>query len=208
MTISSLISKMEKALFSPPYISLIKDIYSQLIESGEYRQIEADYQAARLLLPPHLTQEQRNHLVKYEALATENAEYCMEYGFIAGIQFAFQLSSGSERNVDDYISIAVEQALFRNPSTQVHQLFHSRKTQCLQIDDKLAAELSPNNYEHVVSIACAWDERIHFSCLYSVYLGYRTALNMLDRLGTLSQSSQLTTTLAFEQYLGLLKITT
>ena len=47
MTISSLISKMEKALFSPPYISLIKDIYSQLIESGEYRQIEADYSRLR-----------------------------------------------------------------------------------------------------------------------------------------------------------------
>lgn len=32
MTISSLISKMEKALFSPTYISLIKGTYSQLVE--------------------------------------------------------------------------------------------------------------------------------------------------------------------------------
>lgn len=32
MTISSLISKMEKALFSPTYISLIKGTYSQLDE--------------------------------------------------------------------------------------------------------------------------------------------------------------------------------
>lgn len=32
MTISNLISKMEKALFSPTYISLIKGTYSQLDE--------------------------------------------------------------------------------------------------------------------------------------------------------------------------------
>lgn len=32
MTISSLIFKMEKALFSPTYISLINDTYSQFIE--------------------------------------------------------------------------------------------------------------------------------------------------------------------------------
>lgn len=59
--------------------------------------------------------------------------------------------------------------LFMVPGMERHQLYFENQDRCNGIHDKLSKALGKAQKENLVSIDCAWDERIH----HAAYTGFR-----------------------------------
>ena len=97
----------------------------------------------------------------------------------------------------------MEQQISVDQSVEVRAAVKALTDECLTIDAGLQQELPGDLYEHVVSITCAWDERIHFSGIYGYYLGYRTALFLLRTLFPTALVIMEPLTLILEHHMGL-----
>lgn len=97
----------------------------------------------------------------------------------------------------------MEQQISVDQSVEVRAAVKALTDECLTIDAGLQQELSCDLYAHVVSITCAWDERIHFSGIYGYYLGYRTAISLLQTLFPTAPVVMEPLTLILEHYMGL-----
>ena len=99
----------------------------------------------------------------------------------------------------------MEQQISVDQSVEVRAAVKELTDECLTVDAGLQQELPGDLYEHVVSITCAWDERIHFSGIYGYYLGYRTALFLLRTLFPTAPVIMEPLTLVLEHHMGLNK---
>ena len=83
-----------------------------------------------------------------------------------------------------------------------HQSFYNRNEDNLTIANALKESLEERIYEHIVSIECAWGQRIHSAACHGFYCGYRAALNLIDDIKPLDSSRMIQHTLLLEYHLG------
>jgi DNA invertase Pin-like site-specific DNA recombinase len=84
----------------------------------------------------------------------------------------------------------------------VIRIFYKRNDDNLTIANELKESLEDRIYEHIVSIECAWGQRIHSAACHGFYCGYRAALNLIDDIKPLDSSRMIQHTLLLEYHLG------
>ena len=131
-----------------------------------------------------------------------NMEYASRYGFKAGLYSGFsQYFIGTEAAYDSFESTLMKN-LMELPSMTRHQAYYLRCDVYLEIANALRESLDESTYEHVVSVECAWGQRIHSAACHGFYCGYRAALNLIDDIKPLDSSRMIQHTLLLEYHLG------
>lgn len=205
MITKDFINKLEAKTFDADFDAAIHEAYKGMTgKNSIYEAVERDYNTAKQILPGALTAEQANSVTRYEQIADRQAHDAAKHGFMAGIvsgEWVFHLAScGFDIKAENVLKrFTMEGKTETNAAAQV------RTTECLAIDEELQQELSPEIYEHIVSVTYAWDERIHFVGNFGFYLGYRASLAMIEELHPMSRTALEPLTLAMEHTLGLIK---
>ena len=175
------------------------------IYKTRFEKTEQACAASEQTLSGALSKEQTDKIARYRQCAAAQIDCVSKYGFTAGLINAIFCYRDITNKIPVNGEILLEQQISVDQSVEVRAAVKALTDECLTIDAGLQQELSCDLYEHVVSIACAWDERIHFSGIYGYYLGYRTALFLLRTLFPTAPVIMEPLTLVLEHHMGLNK---
>ena len=76
---------------------------------------------------------------------------------------------------------------------------------CNEIDRAIMDALSEENKEHMVSIACAWQQRVYSAAFDGFYCGYRAAYDLMEDLMPLVKVQNMDKILTMEYHMGYIK---
>lgn len=207
MTTNDWITKLEAKIFDADMETAIRSAYDRMAKNGGiYEKTEQACAASEQTLSGTLSKEQTDKIARYRQCAAAQMHYVSKYGFTTGLINAIFCYRDTANKIPVNGETLIEQQISVDQSVEVRAAVKALTDECLTIDAGLQQELSCDLYEHVVSITCAWDERIHFSGIYGYYLGYRTALSMLRTLFPTASVIMEPLTLILEHYMGLNKI--
>lgn len=201
MSVASMLENMKRRALDSTYDAYICEEYDAwAVES--FATEEGEYDAARLELPKVLSSEQMKKLKTMEELYRQNRKYASHYGFEAGLFSGFQLFFTGNGITEDGFDRYLMKSLMEMPGMQRHVDYYARNDEILRLGKELGEELTDENKEHVVSLECAWGQRIHFFACHAFYCGYRAALRVIDAVGGLESMSIIDHTLLLEYRLG------
>lgn len=201
MSVQDMLKEMSSRAFNSSYDSYMRNAYDLWVET-DFKEEENDYAKGVQALGSVLTEEQRQKLRAMEENYQHNMEYASRYGFKAGLYSGFsQYFIGTEAAYDSFESTLMKN-LMELPSMTRHQAYCQRSEDNLEIANALRESLDESTYEHVVSVECAWGQRIHSAACHGFYCGYRAALNLIDDIKPLDSSRMIQHTLLLEYHLG------
>lgn len=204
MTTNDWITKLEAKIFDADMETAIRSAYDRMAKNGGiYEKTEQACAASEQTLSGTLSKEQTDKIARYRQCAAAQMHYVSKYGFTTGLINAIFCYRDTANKIPVNGETLIEQQISVDQSVEVRAAVKALTDECLTIDAGLQQELSCDLYEHVVSITCAWDERIHFSGIYGYYLGYRTALSMLRTLFPTASVIMEPLTLILEHHMGL-----
>ena len=204
MTTNDWITKLEAKIFDADMEAAIRSAYDGMAKNGGiYEKTEQAYAVSEQTLSGTLSKEQTDKIARYRQCAAAQMHYVSKYGFTAGLINAIFCYRDTANKIPINGEALIERQNSVDQSAEVRAAVKALTDECLTIDARLQQELSCDLYEHVVSITCAWDERIHFSGIYGYYLGYRTALSMLLTLFPTALVVMEPLTLILEHHMGL-----
>lgn len=206
MTTNDWITKLEAKMFDADMEAAIRSAYDCMAKNGGiYEKTEQACAASEQTLSGTLSKEQTDKIARYRQCAAAQIDCVSKYGFTAGLINAIFCYRDITNKIPVNGETLLEQQISVDQSVEVRAAVKALTDECLTIDAGLQQELSCDLYEHVVSIACSWDERIYFSGIYSYYLGYRTALFLLRTLFPTAPVIMEPLTLVLEHHMGLNK---
>ena len=97
------------------------------------------------------------------------------------------------------------QDLFEMPGMQRHTLFLKMHDENKKLIEQLEIDGDEERREHLTSIECAWEQRIHWAACHSFYCGYRAAVKVLTVVEGVSTFDMVPHTLLLEYHLGYTK---
>ena len=201
MSVQDMLKEMSSRAFNSSYDSYMRNAYDLWVET-DFKEEENDYVKGVQALDAVLTEEQQQKLKAMEENYQHNMEYASRYGFKAGLYSGFsQYFIGTEAAYDSFESTLMKN-LMELPSMTRHQAYYLRSEDNLEIANALRESLDESTYEHVVSVECAWGQRIHSAACHGFYCGYRAALNLIDDIKPLDSSRMIQHTLLLEYPLG------
>ena len=201
MSVQDMLKEMSSRAFNSSYDSYMRNAYDLWVKT-DFKEEENDYAKGVQALGSVLTEEQRQKLRAMEENYQHNMEYASRYGFKAGLFSGFsQYFIGTEVAYDSFESTLMKN-LMELPSMTRHQAYCQRSEDNLEIANALRESLDESTYEHVVSVECAWGQRIHSAACHGFYCGYRAALNLIDDIKPLDSSRMIQHTLLLEYHLG------
>ena len=201
MSVQEMLKGMSSRAFNASYDAYMRNAYGLWAET-DFKEEEHGYAKGVQDLDSVLTEEQHKKLKIMEENYRHNVEYASRYGFKAGLYSGFsQYFIGTEVAYDSFESTLMKN-LMEMPGMIRHQSFYNRNEDNLTIANALKESLEERIYEHIVSIECAWGQRIHSAACHGFYCGYRAALNLIDDIKPLDSSRMIQHTLLLEYHLG------
>ena len=201
MSVASMLGNLKDRALDSTYDAYIREEYDAWAAESFVAE-EGEYDAAMLVLPKVLNAKQMEKLKTMEERYQQNREYASRYGFEAGLFSGFQLffigDGISEEGFERYLM----KSLMEMPGMQRHVDYYARNDEILRLGKELDEELTEENKEHVVSVECAWGQRIHSAACHAFYCGYRATLKVIDAVGGLQSMSMIDHTLLLEYRLG------
>ena len=139
---------------------------------------EADYKKAAEAFSS-TTQEQQDLLAQIEHKYAENRSYAMHYCLSCGLFAGYRQCLKEGFTGENDFHQLVEESLFTMPGMQRHTAYIENIDECHKLMETLEKSLPESMSEHMLSLECAWGERVHHAGLISFYLGYRLALEYI-----------------------------
>ena len=201
MKVKDLIAGMEGRAMDPQFQ---KDICA-LYDTKDYGDTEPDCQTGYAKLLPLLTEEQKMSLEQMEQAYIRRRNYAAQYGFKCGIFGAFRQFFGYSKANDGGFDDLVFQDLLMQPGMQQHHENYENIELCNKIDRAIMDALSEENKEHMVSIACAWQQRVYSAAFDGFYCGYRAAYDLMEDLMPLVKIQNMDKILTMEYHMGYIK---
>ena len=201
MKVKDLIAGMEGRAMDAQFQ---KDICA-LYDTKDYGDTEPDCQTGYAKLLPLLTEEQKMSLEQMEQAYIRRRNYAAQYGFKCGIFGAFRQYFGCSKANDGGFDDLVYQDLLMQPGMQRHNENYASIELCNEIDRAIMDALSEENQEHMVSIACAWQQRVYSAAFDGFYCGYRAAYDLMEDLMPLVKVQNMDKILTMEYHMGYIK---
>lgn len=201
MSVASMLGNLKDRALDSTYDAYIREEYDAWAAESFVAE-EGEYDAAMLVLPKVLNAKQMEKLKTMEERYQQNREYASRYGFEAGLFSGFQLFFVGDGISEDGFERYLMKSLMEMPGMQRHVDYYARNDEILRLGKELDEELTEENKEHVVSVECAWGQRIHSAACHAFYCGYRAALRITDTVGGLESLSMINHTLLLEYRLG------
>ena len=201
MQVRDIISQMAQRAFSFQFHDGILDMYS----ARDYGATEPDYETGFNQLASILTEDQMQALNHMENTYIARRNYAAQYGFKCGIFGAFRQFFGYSKANDGGFDDLVFQDLLMQPGMQRHHENYANIELCNEIDRAIMDALSEENKEHMVSIACAWQQRVYSAAFDGFYCGYRAAYDLMEELMPLVKIQNMDKILTMEYHMGYIK---
>ena len=201
MQVRDIISQMAQRAFSFQFHDGILDMYS----ARDYGATEPDYETGFNQLASILTEDQMQALNHMENTYIARRNYAAQYGFKCGIFGAFRQFFGYSKANDGGFDDLVFQDLLMQPGMQRHHENYANIELCNEIDRAIMDALSEENKEHMVSIACAWQQRVYSAAFDGFYCGYRAAYDLMEDLMPLVKVQNMDKILTMEYHMGYIK---
>lgn len=179
------LKSMGKKIFDGDFQGAIAQKYNEVSAHGTYAIAENEYAAAKPVLAAALSTKEQKLLKEMECLFSENRDYVAEYAYLAGVFCGFYEFFNKDDQLDDggfeqYVSCE----LLQEPRIQEHKCYDCL-TRCNEIEAILSNSAHPKVSEHLTSIGVAWEQRIYHAAMYGFYMGYRSALMIVERINPL-----------------------
>ena len=201
MQVRDIIFQMAQRAFSFQFHDGILDMYS----ARDYGATEPDYETGFNQLASILTEDQMQALNHMENTYIARRNYAAQYGFKCGIFGAFRQFFGYSKANDGGFDDLVFQDLLMQPGMQRHHENYANIELCNEIDRAIMDALSEENKEHMVSIACAWQQRVYSAAFDGFYCGYRAAYDLMEDLMPLVKVQNMDKILTMEYHMGYIK---
>lgn len=181
--------------------------YRKRVSAGDYGDIENEYAAAITALQPSLTVEKQLFFHKYEDACTAIRKYSSSYGFMAGVLCGFKQFFTADCQDDG----GFYQHVFSRISMMPQMCLHTENYNNIKHKNELYRTIQSGESEdfsdHLLTVECAWSQRIYSASIDGFYCGYQGAMAIIDTVlplgfGSVQISSKLIT---MEHHLGFIK---
>ena len=205
MDTGKIIEGIETRMFDPSYFSALKTSYSNQVSAGYFEMEEQEYAQGAEFLSQKLSVEQQAILANMESNYAEKYSIASTYPFYCGLICAFeQFFLPNQQQAFDF-NTSINEDLNTLPRMKRHVRYHELNTRILDDTNQLLADADEETAEHITSITCGWDQRIHSASVYAFYIGYRFGLNVIDKVIPLGSMNLMQKTLFLEYELGFTK---
>ena len=205
MDTGKIIEGIETRMFDPSYFSALKTSYSNQVSAGYFEMEEQEYAQGAEFLSQKLSVEQQAILANMESNYAEKYSIASTYPFYCGLICAFeQFFLPDQKQAFDF-NTSINEDLNTLPRMKRHVRYHELNTRILDDTNQLLADADEETAEHITSITCGWDQRIHSASVYAFYIGYRFGLNVIDKVISLGSMNLMQKTLFLEYELGFTK---
>ena len=202
MDTRKIIEGLKVRMFDPSYISALKTAYGDQVAAGYFETEETEYALGAEFLSQKLSEEQKTILASMEANYAEKYSYASTYPFYCGLLCAFeQFFLPNQKQVFDF-STSINEDLNTLPRMKRHIRYHALNTQILDETNHLLQGADEETTEHITSVSCGWDQRVHSASVYAFYIGYRFGLDVIDTVVPMGSISLVEKTLFLEYELG------
>ena len=202
MDTGKIIEGIETRMFDPSYFSALKTSYSDQVSAGYFEMEEKEYAQGAEFLSQKLSVEQQAILANMESNYAEKYSIASTYPFYCGLICAFEQFFHPDQQQAFDFNTSINEDLNTLPRMKRHVRYHELNTRILDDTNQLLADADEETAEHITSITCGWDQRIHSASVYAFYIGYRFGLNVIDKVIPLGTMNLIQKTLFLEYELG------
>ena len=181
MTVQNLLEKMNERAFGPAFQEYLFDTYKAMAQA-DFPEEEKGYTAAKDYFITTLQHAEIEILSQIEANFKVKLQYAAQYAFHAGLYSGFKM-----------------------PGMQCHTLFFQLLDENQKLIQQLESDDNGERQEHLTSIECAWEQRVHWAACHSFYCGYRAAVKVLTAVDGVNAFDMIPHTLLLEYHLGYTK---
>lgn len=204
MTVQNALEEMKERAFAPAFQKYLFDTYKVLAQT-DFSEEEKDYTAAEDYFTTTLEQSENEILSQIEANFKVKLQYAAQYAFHAGLYSGFSQHFSNRDLVEDGFEKYLMQNLFKMPGMQCHTLFFQLLDENQKLIQQLESDDNGERQEHLTSIECAWEQRVHWAACHSFYCGYRAAVKVLTAVDGVNAFDMIPHTLLLEYHLGYTK---
>ena len=204
MTVQNALEEMKERAFAPAFQKYLFDTYKVLAQT-DFSEEEKDYTAAEDYFTTTLEQSENEILSQIKTNYEAKLRYASRYAFNAGLYSGFVQHFSNQDLVVDGFEKHLMQALFEMPGMQRHTLFLQMHDENQKLIEQLEIDGDEERREHLTSIECAWEQRIHWAACHSFYCGYRAAVKVLTAVDGVNAFDMIPHTLLLEYRLGYTK---
>ena len=158
-----------------------KDICA-LYNLKDFGDTEPDCDMGYRHLLPLLTVDQKTSLEKMEQAYIQRRTYAAKYGFMCGLFGAFRQFFGVSGVQDAGFQDLLCDDLLTQPKMQRHQENYADIELCNQLEQSIMDTLSEEEREHMVSITCAWQQRVYSAAHDGFYCGFQAAYDIMEAI--------------------------
>ena len=202
MDTRKIIEGLKARMFDPSYISALKTAYGDQVAEGYFDTEEKEYNLAVKFLSQKLSEDQKAILASMEANYAEKYSYASTYPFYCGLLCAFEQFFLPDRQQVFDFGTSINEDLNTLPRMKRHVKYYELNTQILEETNTLSRDADEETTDHITSISCGWDQRIHSASVYAFYIGYRFGLDVIDQVVPMGSMSLMPKTLYLEYELG------
>lgn len=204
MTVQNALEEMKGRAFAPAFQKYLLDTYKVLAQT-DFSEEEKDYTAAEDYFTTTLEQSENEILSQIKTNYEAKLRYASQYAFNAGLYSGFVQRFSNQDLVVDGFEKHLMQDLFEMPGMQRHTLFLKMHDENKKLIEQLEIDGDEERREHLTSIECAWEQRVHWAACHSFYCGYRAAVKVLTAVEGVSTFDMVPHTLLLEYHLGYTK---
>lgn len=164
------------------YQQEIRNRYLRNVEKGVYNVEEREYDIGIANLAVSFSPEKQALLAAYEKTCSSLQEYTAQYSFLAGIYSGFKQYFTSEWDADGGFSRYVCEDIYRMPQMKRHWKYYSHMEYREKLANAMVTGTTSETQYHLVSVACAWEQRSYSASMDGFYLGYHAAAAILEEI--------------------------
>lgn len=179
----------------------LKDICA-LYNPKDYGDTEPDCEVGYRHLLPLLSEEQKRNLEKMEQAFASRQAYAAKYGFKCGLFGAFRQYFSASDAQDAGFQDLICDDLLTQPKMQRHQENYADIELCNQLEQSILDDLREEDREYMVSISCAWQQRVYSAAHDGFYCGFRAAYDVMDDIVPMTKIRNMDKILITEYLMG------
>lgn len=211
------LKQLHGQMFGAQFHQFLKEAYEKDVGRGEFAECEQEYTAALAWFAENWSKEQQSVLRRIEKLQEEKRDYAGEYAFYCGMSLAFEQLFTENKELRFDFSERLHRGLYevegmkRHPcydrwSSEVRAAYDGLSPADIELpedEDELDEVERDPETEHLTSHECGWDQRICSGTVAAYYLGYRFALNVIERVRPMATQNMIDQILVIEYQLGI-----
>lgn len=181
MFIEDELKQLTKEMGSEKLLDKILEAYLKEMKEECFDDIEKEYRESKCDLETLLTDKQEQAEQEMEELFVENMKYSIGFGFRQGIYAGFEQYFVEESTKDSFDKY-VHQEILQMPNMKKYTEFFDRKMEINKVFEEIESCLKEDGSEQLITIYNSYEEKELGVLRYSFYMGYRYALNIVEKI--------------------------